>query len=207
MVYADARIFGDVPEAGKTLMELLPSRGEVTLQRLATQECTVNVCACLIRREILFRAGLFDPTLRRTEDIDMWLRIVMNGGRIVYQRRTLAQYRRHPGGLSSNTVAMSESLIGVLLNIARRPGLNAADREVVEGQILVERTRMEFEKGKRAFLAGDHEAAISHFSRVNVQRRSFKLALILRMLRVAPSFLRTLYKWRHRYVFGVNSQS
>ena len=207
MVYADARIFGNVPEAGKTLMELLPSRGEVTPQRLATQECTVNLCACLIRREVLFRAGLFDPTLRRGEDIDLWLRIVMNGGRIVYQQRTLAKYRRHSSGLSSNTVAMTESFIGVLSKIARNPVLTASEREAVEVKILVERTRMEFEKGKRAFFAGDHLAAISHFSRVNVERRSFKLALILRMLRVAPSFLRTLYKWRHRYVFGVKSQS
>jgi glycosyltransferase involved in cell wall biosynthesis len=201
MVYADARIFGDVPEAGKTLMELRPSRGEVTLKRLVTQECSVSVCACLIRREILFRAGLFEqPTPRGTEDIDMWLRIVMNGGRIVYQRRTLAEYRRHSGGLSSNTVAMIESFIWVLSKIARSPGLNAADREVIERQIQVERARMELEQGKHAFLAGDRAAAVRHLSRANMERKSFKLFFIIALLRVAPGFLKTLYEWRNRHV-------
>ena len=207
MVYADARIFGNVPEAGKTLMALRPSRGEVTLERLVTQECSVNICACLIRREILFRAGLFDPTLRGTEDIDMWLRIVIHGGRITYQRRALAQYRRHPGGLSSNTVAMIESFIGGLSKIARSPGLSAPDREVVERQIPVERARLEFEQGKRAFLAGDYEPAVRHLSGANVERRSFRLSVIIELLRIAPGFLKTLYEWRNRHVFGVNSPS
>jgi glycosyltransferase involved in cell wall biosynthesis len=202
MVYADARIFGDVPEAGKTLMELRPSRGEVTFERLVTQECSVNVCACVIRREILFRAGLFDANLRRTEDIDMWLRIAMHGGRISYQRRVLAEYRRHPGGLSSNTVAMIESFIGVLSKIAQSPQLKATGREVVERQIHIERARLEREQGKQAFLAGDHEAAISYLSRANSQEGSFKLTLILRMLRVAPGFLRTLYEWGSRNFTG-----
>jgi glycosyltransferase involved in cell wall biosynthesis len=198
MVYADARIFGDVPEAGKGLMELRPSRGEVTFERLVTQECSVNCCVSVVRREILIRAGLFDPTVRRAEDVDVWLRIAMQGGRITYQRRALGQYRRNPGGLSSNTVGMIEGYIGVLSKIAQSPLLSAADRQVVERQIPVERARMEREQGKRAFLAGDREAAISHLSRAQTQQRSLKLALILGMLRVAPGFLKTLYEWRYR---------
>lgn len=207
MVYADARIFGDVPEAGKTLMELRPSRGEVTFERLVTQECSVNICACLIRREILFRAGLFDPTLRGTEDIDMWLRIAMYGGCIAYQRRVLAEYRRHPAGLSSNTAAMIESFMGGLSKIARSPALSPADREVVERQITVERARLELERGKRAFLAGDYQAAISHLSRANVQRKSFKLAMILWVLRIAPGCLKALYERRNRHAYGITFRS
>ena len=95
VVYADAVIFGDTPEAGKTVMELSPSRGEVTFERLVTRKCTVHVCVCLIRRDTLFRAGLFDPELRRTEDFDMWLaasRCAAAG--FCYQRKVLGQYRR-----------------------------------------------------------------------------------------------------------------
>jgi len=198
MVYADARIFGDVPEAGKTVMELRPSRGEVTLERLVTQECSVNLCPCLIRREILFRAELFDTTVHRAEDVDLWIRIVLHGGRIGYQRRVLADYRRHQGGASANTIAMIESFIGVLSKIALRPDLSPADLRIIERQILVEQARMELEQGKRAFLAGDSAAAISYLSRANVQQKSIKLALILRMLRVAPGFMKTLYQWRYR---------
>jgi hypothetical protein len=38
------------------------------------------------------------------EDIDMWLRIARQGGRIVYQRRVLGHYRRHAGSLSADPV-------------------------------------------------------------------------------------------------------
>ena len=58
LVYADARIFGDVPEAGRTVMELCPSSGEVTFERLVTRACTVHNCVCVCRRDALLRAGL-----------------------------------------------------------------------------------------------------------------------------------------------------
>jgi len=206
MVYADARIFGDVREAGRTVMELSPSRGEVTFERLATHQCTVHVCVCLIRREILFRAGLFDPTLRRTEDIDMWLRVAMHGGRICYQRRVLGQYRRRGDSLSSDPVPMIESFLSVLAKTARAPDLSATQREVVERQIQVERTSLELEKAKRAFLAGETDAAISHLSRVNAQRKSWKNTLILLLLRVAPGFLQMLYRWRNRPIRNLRAR-
>jgi len=205
MVYADARIFGDVPEAGRTLMEFRPSHGEVTFERLVTQECSVHICVCVIRREILLRAGLFDPNVRMAEDVDVWLRMVMKGGRIVYHRRVLGKYRRRAGSQSSDTAAMIESWIGVLSRIARTPGLSAGDRGVAERQIPVEQTRMEMERGRQAFVAGDSEAAIRHLSRVNRQQKSIKLAVILGLLRVAPGFLKTLYDWRNRHVFRVNT--
>ena len=197
MVYADARIFGDVPEAGRTLMQLSPPRGEVSFERLVRRECVVHVCVCLIRKEILLRAGLFDPALRRTEDIDMWLRITLHGGRICYQRRVLGEYCRRAGSLSSDYVRMRESYVSVLTKVARTPGLSAARREVAERQILVERAQLEFEKGKDAFLASDAEGAIRHLSLANTQLKSWRVAMILLLLRAAPGFLQFLYQARN----------
>lgn len=206
LVYADARIFGDTPEAGRTVMELSPSAGEVTFERLVTRQCVVNVCVTVCRRETLLSAGLFDPALRRVEDIDMWLRIAMQGGRIVYQRRVLGHYRRHAGSLSSDRVAMLETFLAVLAKTARDPHLTAAQREVLERQRAVERTGLELEKGKRAFLAGDAETAVTHLTRANAQRKSLKLAAVLMLLRVAPRFLRALYHWRDRRVYKLKTQ-
>jgi hypothetical protein len=206
MVYADARIFGDVPEAGRTVMELCPSEGEVTFERLATRQCTAHHCVCLIRREILFRAGLFDPALRRTEDIDMWLRIALQGGRICYQRRVLGQYRRSAGSLSSDPVPMIESFLGVLAKAALFPNLSAAQREAVQRQIQAERIRLEMEKGKSACLAGDAEGAIGHLSRANAQHKSWRVAMVLVLLRVAPGFLQALYQWRTQRVHRLKAR-
>jgi hypothetical protein len=58
----------------------------------------------------------------------------------------------------------------------------------------VERNSLELHKGRNAFLAGDAEAAVSHLTRANAQRKSLKLATVLMLLRVAPGFLRALYR-------------
>lgn len=205
MVYADARIFGDVPEAGRTVMELCPSAGEVTFERLVTRQCTVHVCVSVCRRETLLRAGLFDPALRRVEDADMWLRIARQGGRIVYQRRVLGHYCRHAGSLSSDRASMIEAFLAVLAKAARDPHLTAAQRELLERQCVVERAGLELQRGKNAVLAGDDEAAIGHLTCANQQHKSLKLAAVLMLLRVAPSFLRALYHWRDRHVYKLKT--
>ena len=207
MVYADARIIGDVPEAGRTVMEFCPSVGEVTFERLVTRECTVHICVSVCRREALVRAGLFDPAFRGTEDIDMWMRIARLGGRIVYQRRVLGCYRRHAGSLSSDRVSMVEGFLAVLAKAARDPGLTAAQRDAVERQVAVEQSKLELHKGRNAFLAGDAAAAVSHLRRANAQHKSLKLAAVLMLLRVAPGLLRALYQWRDRHVYKLKTQS
>jgi len=198
MVYADARIFGDVPEQGRTVMELCPSEGEVTFQSLVMRRCTVHICVSLVRRQTFLHVGLFDPAFRGTEDIDMWLRIVKHGGRIAYQRRVLGRYRRQAGSLSANQARMIEGFLAVLAKAERDPGLTAAERSAIARQCSLERANLALEKGKHAFLAGDTDAAISQLTQANAHRKSARLAMVLLMLRVAPRFLKAVYHWRGR---------
>jgi len=206
MVYADARIVGDVPEAGRSVMEFCPSSGEVTFERLVALECTVHLCVSVCRREALVRAGLFDPAFRHAEDVDVWLRIARQGGRIAYQRRVLGSYRRQPGSLSADRVAMLEGFLAVLAKAARDPDLTNAQREAVEHQSVAERANLELQKGKRAFLAGDSKGAVQHLTRANAEHRSLKLAGALMLLRMAPGILRALYQWRDRHVYKLKTQ-
>ncbi len=56
--------------------------------------------------------------------------------------------------------------MSVLKKTSRAPNLSATQLQTVEGYSM-EQTQLEIEKGKRAFLAGDPEAAISHLARAN----------------------------------------
>lgn len=196
MVYADARIFGDVPEQGHTVMEYCPSEGDVTFENLVTGRCTVHICVSLVRRQTLLDAGLFDLTFRGTEDIDMWLRIAKRGGRITYQRRVLGRYRRHAGSLSSDPVRMIEGYLAVLGKAAWDPHATPAQRKLIEQQSKVGRAHLALERGKRAFLACHTDTAISELRRANAHYRSAKLTTVLLLLHMSPRFLRALYRWR-----------
>jgi hypothetical protein len=96
---------------------------------------------------------------------------------------------------------MTNCFLNVLENRLGDPSLNASERRTVERAILAGRAREEVEKGKCALLAGDAEAAIGHFSVANVERKSWKLNLVLGLLHVAPASLRMLYQWRYRHLY------
>jgi GT2 family glycosyltransferase len=207
VVYADARIFGDVPEAGRTVMEFCPSHGDVTFERVVLGECTVHVCVTVARREALVRAGLFDTAFRRTEDFEMWLRLLHQGGRIGYQRRVLGRYRKHAGSLSADSALMIESVLRVLDKAAAYPNLTPAEGQSIERRRLAEHAKLDLHSGKKALAAGDAAAAISHLTRANAYYHSRKLALAVTLLRIAPRLLQTLYHWRDRYIYKLLTHS
>jgi len=207
MVYADARIFGDVPSAGRTVMDLCPSTGPVTFESLVSRGCTVHICVSLVRRRALLDAGLFDPAFRGTEDIDMWLRIVRRGGRIAYQRRVLGRYRRHPGSLSSDPVPMIEGYLAVLAKAAADPQTTPAERAVIESQCARERASLALELGRKAFIAGQTGAAIDHLTAANQHFRSARLKAVLLLLRTAPRLLQAAYQWRDRHIYRLKTES
>jgi glycosyltransferase involved in cell wall biosynthesis len=61
-----------------------------------------------IRRTCIDEVGLFDETLRTTEDRDLWLRIALRH-EVAFVPKVLAYYRTSPGSLSSNSQRMLEA--------------------------------------------------------------------------------------------------
>jgi glycosyltransferase involved in cell wall biosynthesis len=198
MVYADARIFGDVPERGRTVMEFCPSNGEVTFESLVTRRCTVHICVSLVRKQALIDTGPFDTTFRGTEDLDMWLRMCQQGRRIAYQKRVLGSYRRQPGSLSADPGRLIEGLVAVLQKAAKHPRATEADRKLIERECQQHLIRVAFENGKKAFVDGDTASAIRDLTFANEHYKSFKLSVALLLLRLTPGLLHSFYIWRDR---------
>jgi glycosyltransferase involved in cell wall biosynthesis len=200
VLYSDARIFGDGEGVGRTLMDMCPSEGEVTFERMLTQECNVLICATA-RRATVIRVGMFDESLRSSEDFDLWLRIIKSGGRIAYHRQILARYRRRPSSLSADPVWMCEHILQVFDKTHRTMTLVPHEREVLERQRARFHAMLSLHEGKRAFAKGDYPAAIQNLTEANSFLKKPKIKVSILMLRSAPGLLRWVYHLRNKYVF------
>lgn len=57
----------------------------------------VNGCTVMIRKDLLSGVGLFNELLPYTHDLDLWLRMLLNGHRFPYLNEPLTAYRWHGG--------------------------------------------------------------------------------------------------------------
>ncbi|MGB7925667.1 MAG: glycosyltransferase family A protein [Pyrinomonadaceae bacterium] len=204
LLYPNALIFGDMPEAGREFMELCPSEGEVTFESLVTQRCNV-MTSVTARREMMMRAGLFDESLRCSEDFDLWLRIVKEGGRIAYHRRVLVRYRRRRGSLSSDPVTVCENALRVLEKCERNLALSDAEGEALKQSRARVHAMLRFHEGKRAFTCGDTKAAIAGLKEANAFFLSRKTSLVLVLMRLMPRLLLRVYGLRDRYIWRADT--
>ena len=197
VVYPNALIFGEHANAGRIFMEVYPSDGEVTFERVATAQCQVMV-SVLARRSAIVAAGLFDESLRSSEDFDLWLRLLHHGGRIAYHRQVLARYRRRPGSLSSDPIWMCNSALRVLEKADRTLPLRPEERASLRRHRAYLAAMRRLSEGKRAFLHDDRAAARKALADANSYFRSGRIRLILVLVRFAPRLLRHLHSLRKK---------
>ncbi len=192
--YCDAIIFGDTLRSGHKSMEFTPSRGPATFQNLVSKACTVLNCAAMSRRDAVLRAGMFNESLRYGEDIDLWLRIARQGGRIAYRYEALARYRLRPDSVSADVARMTEGYLKVLNSIRNAEDISRTDADIVDRQIMIETAHFDLLEGKEAMLRGNAKKALHHLQRANAYFRRLKIAMSILLLRVAPKIFLSSYR-------------
>lgn len=198
LVFPNARVFGDGPEAGRLFLDLMPFEGPVTAEKLLRLECTV-VTSVTARRDVLLRAGMYDESIRTSEDFDLWLRVALQGSRIVVNPEPVLRYRQRAESLSSDPRRMLRSALAVLEKTELAETLSAAERAALfDGKRLLA-ARIRLCEGKEAFAAGDVPGAISGLSDANVVLCDRRMAWQLRLLRWCPGLLMRAYQVRQRY--------
>jgi glycosyltransferase involved in cell wall biosynthesis len=205
VVYPNATTFGDPMRAGRRFMDMHPSSGDVTFEALVAQRCNVMV-SVLARRDVLVAAGLFDESLRSSEDFDMWLRIAHGGWRIGYHRRSIVGSRLHPGSLSANPISMCQHIVRVFDKATRQLPLTEAQRALVAERRAHFAALLRMHEGKRAFFRGDAPAAIEALTEANLHLRRRKLAAAVMAMRIMPGLLLRAYDWRDRFVFRTSTR-
>jgi glycosyltransferase involved in cell wall biosynthesis len=192
VVYSDAVYEGDTPLAGRRFMEVCPTRGEVTPRTLLALKCNVPLSASVVRRETLLSKGLFEPTLRRGHDFDLWLRLALRGVRFAWHSTVLMHYRVHADNLSGTAASRIERAITVFERALRLP-LDEPDRALAVRQIKRFQDELALEHGKELIARGDFEGARRALIAVRRHYARWKVTAALIGLHVAPELVRRAY--------------
>jgi hypothetical protein len=155
------------------------------------QRCNIVLSTVVTRRSVVVKAGLFDETLRRGQDFELWLRLAWTGARLAYQRVVLAERRVRADGLSGDTISEIERALNVLDRFGRARVLERDVRTALRIRMMALVDQLEIEQGKRRIIEGNFAAAQYHLSAA--RERPFKLRMVLLALKVAPRAVRAAY--------------
>ena len=151
----------------------------------------------VFRREVYEAIGGFNERLHRSEDYEFWLRAAAAGFSILTHPVPLGRYRRLPGSMSANQVAMFESIMEVLRGArgfrhrARAEELGAIDRQLerLAADLLLT-------QGKAALLRKDFVEARCHFWELYRRGRGVAFAAASLGLRLVPQAVLSVYRAR-----------
>ena len=201
MVYCDALLFGESLFEGDNFMRTSPSSGDVTTTSLISAECNVITSGTLLKRSWVERVDMFDVSLPRMQDFDLWYRIARAGARIGYQKRILIKYRVRSDSLSGTNVERSRRNIRALEVIAEKYDLDQQEQEAWDKKMLAYTAEYELEKGKYFLTAGEFATARSHIAAANSYFRKPKLTVIVALLGFSPRLALKLFQKFRREEF------
>jgi GT2 family glycosyltransferase len=196
-VFSDAVLFGETPLAGRTFMELEPPKSAVTPESLLAVEVTVLTSAVLARKKPILEVGLFDETMKRGHDFELWFRLAKAGIRFAYQPRVLAEHRIVESGLSGNALSQLYRTLSVLETVKAKGTLTQSEDAALK--VSTKRTlgTLALENGKEKLLGRDFEGALESFKEARRFLQSWKLRLVSLGVRIAPETVRRLHHWRN----------
>ena len=196
VVWADARLYGESPLAGRTFMEVQPSHADVTPENLLSVKVTVLTSTVVARRQPILDVGLFDVELRRGQDFELWLRLARHGCRFVYQDEVLAHRRLVENSLSGGVMSQLGRTLSVIEAIKAKGDLTASEEAAMQVNWRRARRELALETGKEKLRERDFSGALESFREASKFRQSWKLVLVCLGLRAAPEFVWRLYHGR-----------
>lgn len=170
-----------------------PSHGEATFASLLVERCQIPISTVVARKEAIVRAGMFDESLARCDDYDMWVRTAFCGAKIAYTRKVQAYMPvGRPGSLSSSRARLAEGYSAILEKYKRTLPLKDADRVILEDRAAEIRARYLLEEGKNKLSQNQFDDARKLLSEANGYFHKPGLRLALIGLMVAPGATRKL---------------
>jgi glycosyltransferase involved in cell wall biosynthesis len=203
MVYAAAELFGVSSQGGESLMMSNPGQsGDVTRQMLIDGQCHILPSGTVIKKSELLAVGGFDPGVARTEDFDLWMRLVFHGTRIGYVRKNLFKFRLRPGSGSGDSLQRLERCTDIWHVLKEKLPFTddesaVIDRHLAVGNAAVLRARgrlyvhqRKWPEARECFLGARRKAKELGLP----LKHRLKMSAVLLLLNVYPNLLLKLFR-------------
>lgn len=173
-----------------------PSAEHPGLEDLLGGTSTVITSGTVVRRDLLLAAGGFDERLRRSEDFDLWLRLLRRGARFRWIPAPLVERRLAEGGLSASRAAMHAAIRAVLARHLADPDLPKAAVRAGRRHDAAVAQREAISDATSSLLAGRSNTARRALWRAFRQGPSAKLLASALALSVAPTAFTSWFRQR-----------
>lgn len=168
----------------------------VTFESLLLQSSTISTSSAVVSRNAIMAAGGFDESLYRCEDFDMWLRLVLAGGRMAYHPDAEVYHRMHDVSLSADGLAMIKDRVRVYEKTATMAGLSQEQQQIIVRMIKKSQSDGYIEQLKEALDRDDYGEAREAAQRALSVESTWKVNLAMVGLRVAPRVFAALHRSR-----------
>jgi hypothetical protein len=165
----------------------------VSFESLVREECTVGTSSTVADRQAMIDAGLFDESLRRCEDYDLWLRMAHNGVRMAFTR-DVQVYHRLANGLAADSDQMKSARLKVVEKMQTLADLTDDRRAVVQQRIRELKFDLEFNRAKAFLLEERFAEARQAASKAADASPTWRLRFLQTGMYLAPNMLLRAYR-------------
>ncbi len=192
-----------MPGKEREFMKRCPSHGEATFAALLVERCQIPISTVVALRAAIVKAGMFDETLLRCDDYDMWVRTAFHGAKIAYSTKVQARMPvGRPGSLSQSRAKMAEGYVTILEKYKTSLPLQPADRETVEKRARQIKAKYYLEEGKSKLAQREFSEARTALAQANEYYRKPSIGFTVFGLRVAPAVTAGLVSVINKIRFG-----
>jgi glycosyltransferase involved in cell wall biosynthesis len=188
----NARVFGAVPRE-RLCFEAPQPPG--TLANVLNRSFGVYI-GSTFRRADWERTGGFDPGFAQCEDFEMWVRLLMLGGRAHYVDQVLGDYRVRAGSASAHGGRMLLGNLKVYEKAARMLPPAAREQALLADLIDLTRNALAFEHAIDRVVDGDTDGGLADLARLRGQVAGPLWLAAFAWWRVAPALARPMLRWR-----------
>jgi len=204
LTYSDGLV--GMPGKERQFTKRCPSHGEATFASLLVERCQIPISTVVARRDAIIKAGMFDETLLRCDDYDMWVRTAFHGAKIAYSHKVQARMPvGRPGSLSQSRAKMAEGYLNILEKYKISLPLQPADREVLEKRARQIKAKYFLEEGKSKLEQREFAEAREALAQANEFYRKPSISLTVFGLGLAPAATARLVSFANRIRFGAKA--